>query len=312
MNLCAVSVDLDEVHHYERIHGLSSERSASSSDAGRSLVYDVALPRAVDFAERLGVPLTLFAVGRDLSRPASATALRAAISAGHLAENHSLGHRYDLTRLTAAEMRAEVVGGADAIEEAVGRRPVGFRAPGYVVNDALFDVLEALALEFDSSVMSSPPYFGAKALARAVIATTRRPSVSVQDDWRVLRAPREPYRPGRPYFARGSRRLIELPIQVTPRLGLPIIGTSLSLLGQPWGPWLATRAAAPLVNLELHAIDFLDVGDGLSQLAAHQPELRIPWADRSATLRAVVGSLATRGAELVSLVEATRRLASSL
>jgi hypothetical protein len=63
MKLCAVSIDLDEIHHYFAIHGLGVPEGVALH-AG----YDVALPRACDFAESRGLPLTLFAVGADLTR----------------------------------------------------------------------------------------------------------------------------------------------------------------------------------------------------------------------------------------------------
>jgi len=307
VTLCAVSVDLDEVHQYERIHDVASGGPA------RHAVYDVALTRAGELADRHGIPLTFFAVGQDLSRPASRAALRGLCRAGHLVENHSLRHPYDLTRLPCAEIYREVSGGADAIEAAVGRRPIGFRAPGYVVSDALFDVLEELGIEFDSSVMSSPPYFGVKALVRAAHRVRGRQSASVQDGLGVLRAPRQPYRPGRPYFRRGSRRLVELPIQVTPRLGVPLIGTSFALLGRRISRWLVSRAGgSPLWNLELHGIDFLSARDGLSHLSKVQPDVAISLADKQTTLDVVLRKLADDGVEFVTLADAARRLGAAL
>src|SRR5512146_2264737 len=144
--LCAVSVDIDEVHHYLAIHGLPVP-----ADAARA-AYDLALPRIGAFAEAHGVPLTLFAVGEDLARAESASLLRVLAGRGHAVESHSLSHRYDLTRLGPAEIAAEVEGGARAVAAVTGKRPAGFRAPGYTVSDALFDALEDAGVAYDSSV----------------------------------------------------------------------------------------------------------------------------------------------------------------
>ena len=62
MRLAAISIDLDEIHHYYAIHGL--EGRGRTTD----LVYDRAVPRASDWASALGVPLTFFVVGSDLAR----------------------------------------------------------------------------------------------------------------------------------------------------------------------------------------------------------------------------------------------------
>jgi peptidoglycan/xylan/chitin deacetylase (PgdA/CDA1 family) len=118
VKLCAVSVDLDEIHHYLAIHGLSPAGGAAPH-AG----YDTALPRIGDFARAREMPVTLFAVGEDLDRPESAAALRALAARGHLVENHSLHHRYDLTRLDPASILHEVDAGAAAIARVTGRRP---------------------------------------------------------------------------------------------------------------------------------------------------------------------------------------------
>ncbi|WP_437746620.1 polysaccharide deacetylase family protein [Sorangium sp. So ce302] len=304
--LAAVSIDLDEVPNYFAIHGLAvPDRSGAA--AALSAVYDTALPRIADFAASHGIPVTLFAIGRDLARPESAVALRALSDAGHAVENHSYGHRYDLSRLPRAAIAREVLLGAEAIAEAVGRRPTGFRAPGYTVSDALFDALDAVGVAFDSSVFPCPPYYAAKALAMGVQRVKGRGSSAILDTPRVLAAPRGPYRPGRPWYRRGGRRFVELPIQVTPGLRLPVIGTSVALAGAA-GVRLLARACAgeALVNLELHGMDFLDRSDGLEALAPYQPELRVALGRRLEALGAFVEELARRGASFVRLDEASR------
>jgi peptidoglycan/xylan/chitin deacetylase (PgdA/CDA1 family) len=304
MKLCAVSVDLDEIHHYFSIHGLPPP-----ADAALHAGYDVALPRLGDFAAARGIPLTLFAVGEDLARPESAEALRAAAARGHAVENHSHRHRYDLTRLPAAEIAREVDEGAAAIAQVTGRRPEGFRAPGYTVSDALFDALDEAGVAFDSSVFPCPPYYLAKAAVLAGMRLRGRASRSILDTPRVLGAPRRPYRPGQRWYLRGARRFVELPIQVTPWLGLPFFGTPIGVGGPAVARFLALRCVGePLVNLELHPIDFLDASDGLSGLVGHQPELGVPLARRLTALEAALDVLAGAGYAFVLLAEAARRV----
>ncbi|APR77161.1 polysaccharide deacetylase [Minicystis rosea] len=302
--LTSVSVDIDEVHHYFAIHGLPIPATAARA------AYDVALPRLGAFAEARGIPLTFFAVGEDLARPESASTLRVLATRGHAVESHSLSHRYDLTRLTRDEIASEVEQGARVIAHVTGRRPAGFRAPGYTVSDDLFDALEDAGVAYDSSVFPCPPYYFAKAAAMAAMRITGRTSRSILDTPRVLGAPTRPYRPGRPWYQRGTRRFVELPIQVTPGLRLPFIGTSVALLGNRGARWLARRCAGEaFVNLELHAMDFLDAADGLEALLPHQPELRIPVARRIAALGAALDVLAAAGHAFVTLEEAARAVA---
>jgi peptidoglycan-N-acetylglucosamine deacetylase len=302
MRLAAVSIDLDEIHHYRAIHGLPP------AEAGAHAAYDAGVPRAAEWARAHDLPLTLFAVGSDLARVENAATLRDLHAKGHEIANHSLSHRYDLTLMPRSGMEEEVQGGVAAIERATGSAPAGFRAPGYLVNDELLDVVRESGAAYDSSVFPSPPYYAAKAAKLFSLRLRGRSSRSVLDSPNVLRAPTRPYRLGRPYWqAGGADGLLELPVQVTPGTRLPFIGTSLVLAG-PDGARLLTRTllAEPLVNLELHAIDFLSADDGLEGLVKHQPDVRVPFPRKIAALSAVVELLRSKGFGFVRLDEAAR------
>lgn len=303
MRLAAVSVDLDEIHHYFEIHGLPP------SGEGSTLVYDVALERLSALADAGRFPLTLFAIGRDLEREAARGGLRAAAKAGHEIANHSLDHRYDLVRLGRAEIRRQIAEGASAIEEACGARPVGFRAPGYTITDEVFDVLAELGVTYDASVFPCPAYFAAKAAAIGLISLRGRASRSILDTPNVLRAPTRPYRVGRPYYTRGEG-VLEIPVQVTRGLRLPFIGTSVTMAGPSRARWLARMCVGePLVNLELHGIDLLDASDGLEPLRAHQPDVRIPHARKAEAILAACDELRRAGYSFVTMREAAAAFA---
>ena len=304
MRLCAISVDLDEIPFYFKIHGLPEPAGRA-----RSAVYDVAVPRLRALADEAGIPLTLFAIGSDLASPDARAKLRAAHDAGHEIGNHSLDHRYDFTRLSYDEIVRQIDGGASAIHEAVGVRPVGFRAPGYTVTDQVFAALGDLRVEYDSSVFPCPPYYAAKAVHIGGVALRGRKSDSIIDDPRVLTAPTRPYRVGRPYWTRGGG-LLELPVQVTRGARLPFIGTAVTMAG-PWKAGLLARMCVgePLVNLELHGIDVLDDKDGLEALLPHQVDVKVSVARKLASLRAVIDTLKGADYTFVTLREAAAQLA---
>lgn len=301
--LAALSVDLDEIRCYTAIHGLS----APSDDASHA-VYRLAIPRFEALFRECRVPATFFAIGADLEDPQAADALRRLHAAGHEIGNHSHDHLYDLTRQDAATIGTQVDRATDAIESATGSAPVGFRAPGYTINAAVFEHLQARGYAYDSSVFPCPAYYGAKSLALGVIGLRGRHSHSILDTPQVLRCPADPYRVGQPYWTRGAG-MLELPIGVTSDLTarLPYIGTSLSMLGG--GALTRAIIGRPLVNLELHGIDLADASmDGLEFLAPHQHDLRISLQRRSGALRRAITMLRSAGYRFVTLADAAREI----
>ncbi len=301
MRLASVSVDLDEIHHYYEIHGLGGRDSASDA---LTLVYDVAVDRLRGLADAGRFPLTLFAIGRDLEREASRDRLRAAANDGHEIANHSLDHRYDLVKLGRDEIERQIEEGASVIEAACGKRPVGFRAPGYTITDEVFDVLRELGVAYDASVFPCPAYYLAKATAIGLISLRGRKSRSIVDDPNVLRAPVRPYKVGKPYWRQGDG-VLEIPVQVTRGPRLPFIGTSVTMAGPTRARWLAKMCAGePLVNLELHGIDVLDASDGLDELRPHQPDVRIPTKRKTDAILAAVDELKRAGYTFVTMQEA--------
>lgn len=306
MGIFCLTVDLDEICCYHGIHGLEPPEGVA-----RTAVYGRALPRVARFLEELQLPATLFAVGRDLEAvPEAGDILRALAARGSEVGNHTLSHRYDLTLLGPEEQASEIDGGADAIASVVGVRPRGFRAPGYNVHLGLLDQLDDRGYLYDSSVFPCPVYYLAKVGAIGLAGLRGRPSASIVGDPRVLLSPGEPYRVGRDAVWSKGGGLCELPISVVTSLRVPLIGTSLTLLGR-FGAAVLARSAARMrfVNLELHGIDFADAeGDGLSYLIEHQPDLKVPLTRKLRILERVVRILLDAGMEPMCLADAATRV----
>jgi hypothetical protein len=307
--LCAVSVDLDEIPCYTAIHGLDLPLTPTAAQA----VYRKALPRLAALFEAHSVRATFFAIGRDLEHAHASDALRKLAAQGHEIGNHSYDHRYDLTRLSRAEMRDQVQRGIEAIERTVGQRPRGFRAPGYTFTDSLGDVLQELEVAYDSSVFPCLAYYTPKLLAIGAYRALSRPTRSILDHPRVLTAPAEPYHMGDSYARRGGK-LLELPIGVTrDETGrLPFIGTSLTLAGRSGAELLCRLTEGrELINLELHGIDAADAElDELTSLRASQWDLRKSAASKLAILEATLTRLSHAGYSFVTLAEAATEFAN--
>lgn len=290
----AVSVDLDTMWCYREIHGLAA-RPHTDLDAA----YAVGVQRLLDAFASWGISSTLFAIGRDVESPAHAAMLRTAADAGHEIASHSFAHAYDLRHRRVWEIRDDLRCAHEAIEAAVGVAPVGFRTPGYNVDERILSVCAELGYLYDSSIFPCPPYWFAKAGVMTWLRVRGRPSRSSMTRPRTMIAPLRPYRPSATAMQRRddtSRLPIELPICVVPGVRFPIIGTSLHLLGARGFAALfpLVRATHPrLLNLEFHAIDFMDSTDpGTEDLLRVQPDLAIPWAQKRARYEQVFETIA--------------------
>lgn len=317
MGQLAVSIDLDPVPCYYRIHALGEAPAEL-----RDVVMRRGLPRLAAVLARHHVPATWFVVGDDLDEatvgaPAASAArglLAARVAAGDELGNHSTTHPYELARAGAAEVAAEI-GSCDARLRALTGRPVqGFRAPGYDLSPVMLAELARRGYRYDSSIFPAPAYYAAKAAVMAGLRLLGRPSGAVLTEPRALFAPTAPYRPAMAApWRRGQAPVVELPVTVSPWLRLPAIGTT--LLVAP--PWLRRRLVAgaerhALFNLELHGIDGCDAElDGIpGELVAHQPDLRVPVDEKLAILDELLGAL-VRTRDAVTLATAAAEIQRS-
>jgi hypothetical protein len=308
---CAVSVDLDAIACYYRIHGLGPP-----PDDLDHVILERALPRAAALFASRNIPVTWFVVGRDVDgaaqlpdrdrRAANGKRLGELAARGDELGNHSYSHLYELARLDANIVETEIVE-CDRVLRAIAGTVRGFRAPGYDVSPAMLDSLARHGYRYDSSIFPAPGYYAAKAAVMAALALVRRPSGAVLTNPRALAAPAEPYRPAMTApWRRGQAPLVELPVAVTPWLRMPAIGTTLlvapAFLRQRL---LAAMASRTLFNFELHGIDFADADkDGIpGELVQRQPDLRVSIDDKLARLGSMLDELA-RTADFVTLADA--------
>jgi peptidoglycan/xylan/chitin deacetylase (PgdA/CDA1 family) len=311
--LVSVSVDLDAVACYHRIHALGD----GPTDEARFAILRRALPRFGDLFARHGIAATLFTVGRDLEDDAEGRRILADMAkAGHEIASHSYSHPYDLVRLGREKIAAEIDRAHATIAQVCGRPPVGFRAPGYQISAELVDVLCERGYRYDSSAFPAIPYYLAKAAVMAGLRVAGRKSGSILDSPQVLAAPCTPYRPAAsaPY-RRGTLPIIELPVTVTPILRLHVIGTMLVISPE----WLRRRLVASALttkhfNLELHGIDLANAEtDGISPaLVARQPDLRVSLARKLSALDATLTEARAAGATFMTLAQAAEHFAGEI
>jgi peptidoglycan-N-acetylglucosamine deacetylase len=300
---CAVSVDLDGIACYYRIHGLG--RSPAELE---HVILERALPRAAALFAQRNLHVTWFVIGRDAdanatlpghdARLANAQRLRTLFERGDELANHSYSHPYDLSRMPQTAIDLEISGCDRVLRDITKTGVRGFRAPGYDLSPAMLDTLARLSYRYDSSVFPAPGYYAAKAAVMTALGMIGRPSGAVMTNPRALAAPADPYRPSMTSpWRRGQAPVIELPVAVTPFTRVPAIGTTL-LVAPAWVrtkliDWMGRRS---FFNFELHGIDFADADkDGIpGELVDRQPDLRISIDDKLERLDRVLDDIARR------------------
>jgi len=280
-----LSIDLDPLWCYRHIFGLPPGPREDPLLARAAERFQILL-------DMLEIPATVFVVGESLSDPRLVKALHAQLAAGCEIGNHTYSHPYDLSLQSGPQIADEIERGAAACHKSLGLRPQGFRAPGYALGSQVLSAVAAAGCSYDSSILPSPAYQGAKALARHWLKRQGRPSGAILADPRESLGPRLPYRPDlRAPWRHGSASLLELPISSI--LGLPLTGSLLAFAGPARVGLLARAAAAKaFVCLELHAVDLLDISaDGIDPALGVQRDLHIPWERKLEATAAFVEGL---------------------
>src|SRR5689334_17769089 len=130
--VASLSLDADNQWSYEMIRGVP-DWAAAPSYLGRMG------PRVLELLAARDVFITFFLIGRDVETDADTFAALAA--AGHEIGNHSFRHEPWLHRYSEAELDEELTRAEEAILEATGVLPRGFRSPGYSLSEATLRVL---------------------------------------------------------------------------------------------------------------------------------------------------------------------------
>lgn len=265
-SVASVSLDLDNLWSYLKIHGSSGWESRPS-------YLDVFVPHALRVLESLDLKITFFIVGADAANPANARALRAITEAGHEVGNHSFEHEPWLHLYTRAQLEQEIDRADSVIEAVTGMKPVGFRGPGFSWCPELLRVLAERGYVFDSSTL--PTYLGP--LARTYYFWTSNLSREEREQRKELFGKfSDGLRPVKPYRwdLGGASRLLEIPVTTAPLIKTPFHFSYLAYLAQfsefAMRSYLSTALAACRMTgtrptYLLHPLDIIG-GDQVSEL----------------------------------------------
>jgi peptidoglycan/xylan/chitin deacetylase (PgdA/CDA1 family) len=101
-------------------------------------------PLVLDMLREYEMRATFFVIGERVREHPEL--VKRIVGEGHELGSHTLTHPR-LTDITEVEVRAEIQGGQDAIEEVLGTAPGLFRAPGFHAGQRELAIVEELGLE---------------------------------------------------------------------------------------------------------------------------------------------------------------------
>jgi peptidoglycan/xylan/chitin deacetylase (PgdA/CDA1 family) len=298
----AISIDMDNYEDYRSLIDPEGDPSGPS--------FYQAVPRFLDMLDGAGVRATFFVIGRDATRPEHRPILQEIAKRGHEIGNHSYTHPYDFRRLSREGKGTEIARTEDAISDALGERPVGFRAPSGDVDRETHEILEERGYLYDSSLTPSLLMWGFMLYGKLFIKHQSYqlglPAYALAPPYPYLPRADKIHRRRLPDPSQGPH-LVEIPTTVIQWAGMPFYSTLMRRLGT-WSFDLLARVhprSRPL-HMLFHALDLVDLGGtSLGEAMARSPGLNVPLAQRERFVSHVFQRLAGLG-DAVTLSELAR------
>jgi len=265
--LASISLDLDNQWSYMKIHGDEGWDKYPS-------YFDIFVPHVLNVLDELNLKITFFIVGKDTESEDNRKYLRMIADRGHDIGNHSYHHESWLQTYSYEKIEKEIREAEEAILNATGHRPTGFRGPGFSWSKDLLKVLQSRGYKFDASTL--PTYLGP--LARMYYFKKSDLSKEEKKARKELFGKfSEGFRKLKPYkWDLGNRKTItEIPVTTMPVFKLPFHLSYLIYLGNISIPlmnlYLNTaitmcKITKTPISFLLHPLDLIG-GDQISQLA---------------------------------------------
>ena len=260
--IASLSLDLDNKWSYMKTHGDAGWESFPT-------YLDVVVPRALEFLKERNLNITFFIVGQDASLDKNSDAMQRLGASGHEIGNHSFNHEPWLHLYSKDEIEDELRRAQDAIENATGHKPIGFRGPGYSLSENVLRTLLKLDYKYDCSTF--PTYLGP--LARAYYFMTA-PKLSDEEKAKrklLFGKLKDGFQPLKPYrWQIEDKTLTEIPVTTMPLFKVPVhvsyvvylSGFSAAIAKTYFRTALAFCSATKTpLSLLLHPLDFLGADD---------------------------------------------------
>lgn len=242
------------------------------------------------FLTRHNIKATFFVVGKDLENARNRRIVKRIAAKGHEIANHTYNHIQGFSNLSRQEKEEEIRTTEEIIHKTIGKRPRGFRAPGWNIDEETLSILEQREYLYDSSIFPSflnpilklLNYFSNKELSKRNRTALGKLSYM--------------FSPIKPYKIR--RNLVEIPIAVTPFARIPFFGTFAHVAGKKVfeKSFQMIKSCKHPVNYEFHLIEFVDINGSLLKHLPKQgiyvpPTAKIPIERRNDTSERIFETL---------------------
>ena len=265
--IASVSLDLDNQWSYMKIHGDKGWEEYPS-------YFDIFIPHILNILDELNLKITFFIVGKDTESEENRKFLKMITEHGHEVGNHSYYHESWLQTYSYEEIQNEIISAEKAIEQSTGKKPLGFRGPGFSWSKDLLRVLESRGYLYDASTL--PTYLGP--LAR--LYYFRKSDLSKEEKKtrkELFGKFSEGFRGLKPYYWNlgGDKKIAEIPVTTMPVFKVPFhlsyliylsnISMNMMRIYLECSLFLCKLTRTP-VSFLLHPLDVIG-GDQISQLS---------------------------------------------
>jgi len=259
------------------------------------LFYETSWTRALQCFEKHNVKATFFVVGDELER---SEVIRKVIfkahQAGHEIENHTYSHPFGLATLSDDKIIYEIKKCSEIIEQVTGRRPIGFRSPGYSINSKIINLLQDNGLKYDSS--------GFWSIMNPILKSSHKllfkNGLKNEGFGYVTRKlGQKPYAPDPNnwlHTSNNNRKFWELPLPRTKILGLPFYNNFNLWTPSVIANLISKRISKPYIVYLFHIIEFMDLNDNLPLELNVHPNFKTPLTKKLRRSEKIMTNLLTR------------------
>ncbi len=251
-----INIDLDTLNDDLR-------EPSNNPNLLKEITYQRVVPRFLNFLRSENLKATFFCIGQDVKT--FPEVIKSIDNDGHEIANHTMNHPKQFALLSMVDKEQEIALAEKEIERITGKRPEGFRAPGYTIDEDVFTILRKRQYSYDASLNNSLFYFILKSIYKQLFIKNK--NYLVLQKLKHYASPAVPYIPRADAFWKKEENdekssFIEIPIGKMKGIDLPFISAVLLCFHRFLPASLFYNLSRrPMINLQFHINEFTQESD---------------------------------------------------